>query len=162
MTDPKRATVIAGAHWEELLADVDAFASEYEDTGWETVAVHARSAAVLDERSRTDRYGLSVLAPEDEFERAEELVEGGVTFDTSAVYSRRVEDVVLLIVALEDHDREAAIVFPAYYECSDADAMLAEAMDAGTMYTYLTGNSGERVGFEHDEPSIFLPPEIDG
>ena len=159
MTDPKRVTVIAGAHWEELLADVDAFATEYADVGWETVAVHARSAAVLDGRSETDRYGLSVLAPEDEFERVEELVEGGVTFDTSAVYSRRVEDVVLLIVVLEDQEREVAVAFPAYYERSDADAMLAEAMDAGTMYTYVTGQSGQRVGFEHDEPSVFLPPE---
>ncbi len=158
MTKPDRATAVASANWEELLADVDAFATEYEDDGWETVAVHARSAAVLDGRSGTDRYGLSALAPEDEFERVEALVESGVTFDTSEVYSRRVGDVVLLIVAVEDHDRETAVVFPAYYERTDADAMLAEAMDAGTMYTYVALRTGERVGFEHDDPSIFLPP----
>ena len=67
--------------WGELLEDAETTAAEYDADGYETRLVHPGDVTPV----TGEPYGLDVLAPGDEFEALEALVERA-TFDTSHVY----------------------------------------------------------------------------
>lgn len=147
-TPPQAAT----ERWEELLGDADEIAREYADDGWETLVVHAG-----DVTPRTgDPYGLDVLAPGDEYEALEALVDD-VTFDTSHVYRMEEGGVRFLIVAVEATDDEVAVVVPAYLETATDGELESTATEAGVMYTHVRPLSDDaRVTFTHEDPDLFF------
>ena len=138
--------------WEELLADADATAADYRERDWETLVVSPGDVTPLSD----DPFGLDVLAPGDEFEALEALVES-VTFDTSHVYRTEEAGVRFLIVAVEASDDEVAVVVPAFLDVGRAADLEERAREAGVMYTHVRPLSDDaRVTFTHDDPGLFF------
>lgn len=145
------------AFWEEFMADAEATAAEYEDAGWETILIHTGDVTPLD----GDEFGLSVLAPGNEFDAVSEAVAAeGAAFDESEVFRAVRDDIVYLVVVAEDHDRELAVVVPAFYRRGEAAELLRQATEAGEMRTHVRPLSNDdRVTFLHDDPEPFLADE---
>lgn len=138
--------------WQELLDDSDATAAEYEADGWETLLIHTGEVTPV----TGDPFGLDVLAPGDDFDELESLVEG-TTFDTSHVYRAEEGGVRFLLIVVEATARETAVIVPAYLDLADADRLQERASDAGRMYTHVRPLSDDaRVTFSHEDPSLFF------
>lgn len=138
--------------WQELLADAEATAAEYRDAGWETLVVKPGDVTPLD----GDPFGLDVLAPGDEFEALEALVDD-VTFDTSHVYRAEEGGVRFVIVAVEAGEDEVAVVVPAYFDLGEASDLEERALEEGVMYTHVRPLSDDaRVTFTHGDPGLFF------
>lgn len=148
----------AAEYWDEMIADMEATAEEYEAEGWDTLQLHSGDVTTTVPDENDERFGLDVLVPDDEFAAVEELVADGVTFDSYEVFRALADGLVLFVVAMEDHDAEVAVLYPAYYDAQDAQGMLAAAQQAGEMRTYIRTLQRDQVEFTHDEPVNFAPP----
>jgi len=141
------------ARWRELLEDAETVAAEYAADGHETLVVRPGEVAPV----TGDPYGLDVVAPGEEFDRLEALVERA-TFDTSHVYRTEAESTRFLVVAVEGttDGGDVAVVVPAFL--ADGSTELAErATDEDVMYTHVRPPSDDsRVTFTHDDPSLFF------
>jgi hypothetical protein len=141
--------------WQELIDDAEAMAAEYNEQGCRTLVVHSGDVTPLTEVP----FGLDVLAPDDEFEALESLVDEA-TFDTSHVYRNEEGGARFLIVVVEgtDADGEAvAVVVPAFLDIAESDSLEERATDAGVMYTHVRPLSDDsRVTFTHEDPSLFF------
>lgn len=145
------------AVWEEVIADMEATAEEYREEGWTVVEVHPGDVTAL-AGTEGNRWGLDVLAPDDEFEAVEELVDAGHEFDRSEVFRATVEDVVFLVIATLDEASEHAIVFPAYYDFADAGEMVERAESAGELVTHIRPlDQRTVVSFSHGDVDRFVP-----
>jgi hypothetical protein len=154
---PVQANRLA-AVWDDVVADMEATAEQYREDGWAVVEVHAGHVTPLDGSGR-DRWGLDVLAPDNEFAEVERLVlEEGHEFDSCEVFRARDGNLVLLVVAMLAEDAEKAVVFPAYYDEQGAADMLERAREAGQMRTHVRPLSEDPiVTFTQGDPSLFLP-----
>ena len=142
--------------WQELLADADATAAEYREAGWETLVVTPGDVTPLD----GDPFGLDVLAPGDEVEALEALVDD-VTFDTSHVYRAEEGGVRFVIVAVEAGGDEVAVVVPAFFDLGAATGLEERAREEGVMYTHVRPLSDDaRVTFTHDDPGLFFDDDV--
>jgi len=148
--------------WDDIIADMEATADEYEEAGWETLQLHPGDVTTLSPDDDSDMFGLDVLVPNNEFDAVEAHLEDDVSFDAYEAYRATGEGLVLLVVAMEDHDAEVAVLYPTYYDPSNAQAMLTAAERAGEMRTYLRTLTNERIEFTHDEPANFGPPTAAG
>ena len=142
-----------GERWQALLEDAETTAAEYAADGYETLVVHPGDVAPV----TGEPYGLDVVAPGEEFESLEALVERA-TFDTSHVYRAEAGSTRFLVVVVEGTTDEGgvAVVVPAFL--ADEPPELAErATDEGVMYTHVRPPSDDsRVTFTHDDPSLFF------
>ncbi|WP_276280381.1 DUF7529 family protein [Halorussus caseinilyticus] len=152
----------AAEFWDDILADMEATAEEYETDGWDTLQLHPGDVTALVPDEHDDRFGLDVLAPDDEFEELQGLLEGDASFDAYEVFRAMADGLVLFVVAMEDRDREIAVLYPAYYDAQNAQAMLTAAESAGEMRTYVRTLTEEQIEFTHDEPENFGPPSSEG
>jgi hypothetical protein len=148
--------------WDDVLEDMEATAEEYRETGWDVLEIHPGDVASPD-GEQGGRWGLDVLVPDDEFEELDHLMEvEEFAFDESEVYRATGQGLVLLVVAILDHDTEVAVLFPAYYDVNQGREMLDRAMAAGEMRTHLRPLDLENVvTFTHDDPALFAPPAGD-
>lgn len=138
--------------WEELLADATATAEELREDGWDVLVLHPGDVTPLFE----DRFGLDVLAPSDEFDELEALVEDH-DFDLTSVYTAEDGDARFYIVVAQASETERAVVIPAFLAMSEQPPLQQRADDAGVMYTHVRPLSGDvAVTFRHDEPSLFF------
>ena len=141
------------ARWRELLEDAETVAARYAEGGHETLVVHPGDVAPV----TGEPYGLDVVAPGEEFESLEALVERA-TFDTSHVYHAEEESTRFLVVVVEGttDDGDVAVVVPAFL--ADGPTELArQATDEGVMYTHVRPPSDDsRVTFAHDNPALFF------
>ncbi|WP_227352842.1 DUF7529 family protein [Haladaptatus salinisoli] len=144
--------------WEDVLADMEATAAEYEESGWNVLQLHPGDVTPL-WTERDDEFGLDVLVPDDEFEALETLLDDGVAFDAFEAYRALGDGLVFLVVVMEDRDAETAVCYPAYYDAQGGQKMLADAADAGEMRTHIRVLSDDRIRFTHDDPNVFRPPE---
>ncbi|ESP87537.1 DUF7529 family protein [Candidatus Halobonum tyrrellensis] len=163
---------MAGSHplvgveefWEEVTDETEATAAEYRDAGWEVVTLHPGDVTALPTASadaESDRVGLDVLVPNDEFDAVEDLV-ADATFDGYDAYRAEEADVVFLVVAMTAAEAGAAVVFPLYYARSEARTMLRRAAEAGEMRTYVRPlDDDRRVVFTHRDPENLLPEGFD-
>jgi len=150
--DPQGPPPAVTERWEELLADADATAAEYREEGWETFAVRPGDVTPLS----GSPFGLDVLAPGDEFEALEALVED-VSFDTSHVYRADEGGVRFVVVAVEATADETVVVVPAFFDVDRAADLEERALEAGVMYTHVRPLSDDaRVTFTHDDPELFF------
>lgn len=144
--------------WDDLLADANARVEAYEDEGWDAVVLHPGDVTPLD-GAESERVGLSVLLPDDEYERVERTLAGSDALERYDVYRTRVSGHVALLVALETAD-DRALVCPVYYALEDdaVGGLFTAARSAGTLSVYLRTLGGESVTVTLDEPSLLAPP----
>lgn len=143
-------------HWEETVADMEATAEQYREEGWTVLEVHPGDVAALSP-GRTDRWGLDLLVPDDEFEELHRWVEAdGCRFDAFEVYRGEGGGVVYAVVAMQDIDAGRAVLFPVYYDPARASALLDAAVDEGEMRTHLRPLANDPVvTFTQTDPSLF-------
>ena len=146
----------AMAVWDQVIADMETTAAEYREDGWDVLTLEPGDVTV---RSGGERVGLDVLVPNDEFERLQSLLSGGVELDGCQVFRATNGSVVFLVVAMEDPDTETAVVYPAYYDATDPDAagLMRRARAEGELRSYLRILTGEYVEMTHGDPSLFVP-----
>jgi len=143
---------VVADRWEELLDDARATAAEYRDAGWEPLLVHTGDVTPLAD----DRFGLDVLAPDDEYDALEAFVDG-VTFDTTRVFRATEKGVRFLLVVVEAGSVERAVLVPAYLAHADVTPLRERAAQEGVVHTHVRPLSGgTRVTFTHDDPSLFF------
>jgi hypothetical protein len=152
----------AAEYWDDIMADMEATAAEYEAEGWDTVQLHPGDVTALVPGEDDQRFGIDVLVPDDEFAEVEALLESGVTFDAYEAFRAMADALVLFVVAMEDREQEVAVLYPAYYDAKNAQAMLKAAQDAGEMRSYVRTLSQEQIEFTHEEPANFAPPVEEG
>lgn len=161
------ATDVPGTHlraaefWDDVVADMEATAAEYEAAGWETLQLHPGDVTTRVPDGDADPFGLDVLVPNDEFDAVEDLLAGDVAFDSYEAFVALSDGLVLLVVAMEDEDAEVAVLYPAYYDVQNSQEMLAAARDAGEMRTYVRTLTNDRIEFTHADPETFAPPTGD-
>jgi hypothetical protein len=153
--NPQSPPPIVADRWQELMDDAEATAAEYNEDGYRTLLIHTGDVTPL-----TDvPFGLDVLAPGDEFEALESLVEEA-TFDTSHVYRNEEAGARFLIVVVEGTDaagEDVAVVVPTYLDIASSEPLEERATDAGVMYTHVRPLSDDsRVTFTHEEPGLFF------
>lgn len=149
--------------WEDVMDDMEATAEEYREAGWETYELHPGDVTALpaSQATETDRTGLDVLVPGDEFEQVEQFVEEG-SFDSYEAYRAQQGGVVFLVVAMKDETAGRAVIFPLYYRVDHAREMLARVAERDQMQTWIRPLSDEtRVVFTQDSPEGMLPAEDD-
>lgn len=144
--------------WDQLEEDARATAAEYEERGWESLQLHTADVTPLD-REYGDHVGLSVLVPDDEFEELSGRLSPGDV--ESEVYRTNVLGYVALLVVLEDHSRELAVVFPAYYaEDDDSATRLFEgARERGELDVFLRNLARERITVTLSDPDLLALSE---
>jgi len=143
----------ATERWEDLLADAEATAAEYEADGWETIAVTPGDVTVLTGR---DRFGFDVLAPGDEYETLREAIDGA-TVDTTHVYGAEEGDARFYVVVAEATDAELAVVVPTFAHVGVLGTLERLATAAGAMYVYVRPLSDEsRVTVVVEDPAPFF------
>lgn len=153
--------------WEQVMEDMDLTAERYRDAGRTVVELHPGDVTVLTGEPRTAaeqqgtvdlesrRLGFDVVVPGDEFERLQSAL-ADRTVDGYEVWRGTGQGMVFLLVALESGD-DLAVVFPAYYDLQDRDALEGIARDHG-LETHLRPLSADAVlSVEHDDPDPFFP-----
>lgn len=148
----------AAEFWDDIVADMEATAEEYEADGWETLQIHPGDVTTLVPDENDPRFGLDVLTPDDEFAEVQQLLAGDVSFDSYEVFRAMADGLLLFVVAMEDADAEVAVLYPAYYDVQNSQAMLKAAENAGEMRTYLRTLTHDQIEFTHEEPANFGPP----
>ena len=161
---------MAGSHpltgvqdrWEAVVEDMEATAAEYRENGWTALELHPGDVTALPTASagaKSDRTGLDVLLPGDEFRELEDLVEG-VTFDEYDAYRGEEGDVVFLVVAMKAPEEGLVVVFPLYYALREAGEMLERVEERGELRTYLRPlDDSRRVVFSQFDPANLLPAD---
>ncbi|WP_049971879.1 DUF7529 family protein [Haladaptatus cibarius] len=144
--------------WEDVLADMEATAEDYEQSGWDVVQLHPGDVTPRWTEDH-DEFGLDVLVPNDEFDAVSDLLDSGVEFDAFEAFRATGDSLVFVVVVMEDHDTETAVCYPTYYDVRGAEQMLQDAMNAGVMYSFIRTLTEDRVRFTHDDPAVFQPPE---
>lgn len=145
--------------WDDVVEDMEVTAEEYHEQGWDTLELHPGDVAALTPDEDTNRYGLDLVVPGDEFEQVQQLLESeGATFESYQVFKATRSGIVFLVVAMEDADREQALLYPAYYEPEDANELLQTAMDEEKLYVHIRKLSEDAIiTFTHEDPQGFLP-----
>jgi hypothetical protein len=147
----------AAEYWDDIVSDMEATAEEYEADGWDTLQLHPGDVTAMVPTEDDNRFGIDVLVPDDEFDDLETLLEGDVSFDAYEAFRATADGLVLFVVAMEDREREVAVLYPAYYDAKNAQGMLTAAENAGEMRTYVRTLTNDRIEFTHDEPQNFGP-----
>ena len=141
--------------WRELLDDAETTAEGYRADGYRTLVVHPGDVTPL---SGTP-FGLDVVAPPDEYEALEALVDDAA-FEASHVYRTEADDVRLFIVVEGVTGSDAgdtAVVVPAFLPADASDGLAARAREEGVMCTHVRPPAEDaRVTFTHDDPELFL------
>ena len=148
-------------NWDRVVADVEATAAEYEEAGWDTLAVHPGDVAVLaGDEGRGP--GLDIVVPDPEFEDLVAVFADGSDVDETTVFRASEGPVVYLVIALE-HAGGTAVLVPAYYRTGDPAVEPAfRRADAGAEFElHLRTLTGDAVVVGHDDHDLFAPPAED-
>lgn len=149
-------------HWEKVIEDMEATASEYERDGWETLLLHPGDVAVLNGADGAGP-GLDVVVPDPEFRDLVAAIDGDVEVEAVDVYRASVASTTFLVIVLE-YTGELAVFVPVYYRTAGPkiETALRRAHDDGEFVTRLRRLAGESVIISHEDPSLFAPdPEDD-
>lgn len=158
MTDAERTP------WEATLEDMESMAAELDANGWETLSIVAGdTAAVAPDAGPEgdDRFGLVHVVQGDDADRLEGLLEGdGHAFASSEAYVAVVDGTEYVVTVVRDPDRRTAVLIAGAFEYRRADDCFEAARREGAIYTHLQRLDGTHVAaFEHDDPTLFEPPE---
>lgn len=140
------------SYWKALLAEADELGAEYEDDGWEVLVIHPGDVTPID----GEDFGLDVLAPGDEFEAVEELLEQA-TFDTSHVYHKSTDSLGLFVTVFEATGTETVVVVPIYATEREMQPLVTPATQEGEMRVHVRPLSDDqRVTFTVADQSLFF------
>ncbi|SDK08788.1 hypothetical protein SAMN05216226_11740 [Halovenus aranensis] len=144
-------------YWQDLLDDTAATANEYEENGWDTLALTPGDVTPRYDSEKPD--GLSVLVPDSEYDHLADLTEQK-TFDSVEVYKNTGGPMVFLLVVEKDVAAETAVLIPAYYNAG-AHAEFVETIESlGEMPIHVRALGGdEALRFVHDSVPLFTPDE---
>lgn len=144
-------------HWDEVVEDMAYTAGEYRKEGYQVLEVHPDDVAAL-APGDGERWGLDLLVPDDEFETVHEWVdEEGGGFGGFDVYRAEGGGVVYAVVGMRDETTRRVVIFPTYYDPSEAGELLEVAREVGEMRTHLRPRSEDAaVTFVQSEPSLFV------
>lgn len=147
-------------HWERLVDDMAATAEDYREGGWTVLEVHPGDIAAIGP-GRTDRWGLELLVPDDEFRELERWTGGAAHgFDSCEVLRGAAGGLEYLVIAVLDDETQRVLLFPAYYDTSLAAEMLEAAHSAGELPTHLRPLTGEPVvTITIDDLDLVLPED---
>jgi hypothetical protein len=150
-------------HWDAVVEDMEATVEEYRENGWDVIDVFPGDVApVSGTHATVDRYGLDLVVPGETAKELTELVEApDASFDACSVFRAVQTGIVFLVIAVEDTERDIAVIAPAYYDSDDetAQEMMERALREGEMHTHFRDLAEENVAtFTHDDPSLFFPP----
>ncbi|MFP9060532.1 hypothetical protein ACLI4R_08360 [Natrialbaceae archaeon A-chndr2] len=145
-------------YWEPLLEDIDATVAEYEENGYDGTALHPGPVTVLGPGAYEGSAGLSVLLPKSAYETLEGLVEDADP-DGIDVYASVADQLVLLGLFIRFEAAGRVLGLPAYYDRSNADAMLEWADEHGNLDLHLRTLGGERLVLSCVEPDRFVPTD---
>jgi hypothetical protein len=151
-------------HWEQVIDDMAATASQYRDRGRETIELHPGEVTVLTGEPRTmaeqsgeydpeiRQLGFDVVVPGDEFQR---VVDGlrHRTVNRSEVFRATGDGMVFLLVALECSD-DFVVLMPLYYDQTDRADLLQVTADH-ELYSHvrpLTDDEVVTITHEDTEP----------
>lgn len=140
--------------WQKLFEDAEVMAAEYAEEGVDPFVVHPGDVTPI----TGDPYGLDVLAPGDEFEKLEALVEEA-SFDTTHVYYADEGGTRFFVIVVEGeaNGEDVAVLVPAFLAIDRTPRLARQATDEGIMYTHVRPLSDDsRVTFSHDDPELFF------
>jgi hypothetical protein len=150
--------ISAMAWWDRLLEDAADQRAAYEDDGWEAFVLHTADVTPLD-GTADDRVGLSVLVPDDEFDRL-----AGVLSETTVqrydAFRTTVTGYVAFVLAIETAD-DTAVLCPGYYVVDDdsAEALFEQALADEVLTMYVRRLDGTSVEVELADPELLEPPK---
>jgi hypothetical protein len=136
-------------HWDSVVTDMSATAEEYQNNDWATLEL-SPGGVMID----TELPGFDVLVPDNEFNQATTLLEGGV--DSYQVYLGVGNGVVFAVLALEDSTAQHAVLAPLYYLHGTLDELRAHIADNGLSTRLRTLDKTEFV-VNHEDASLFFP-----
>ena len=148
----RRSNVAAMSVWDQVIADMEATASDLESSGWTTLETHPGDVTVAQNRAEP---GLDAVLPGNEFRSLEELLESGVRFSEYEVFRAEGDTFEYALLVAEDPQRETAILLPLFYEVEDLIEVLQERPEI--LPVYLRRLDGETVSLELTEPELLLP-----
>jgi hypothetical protein len=146
-------------HWEEVIESIQTLSDEYEEAGWRTLVLHPGDVSTTTNTANDRKAGFRLVVPESELDALGELVgEGEESYDQFEVHGAPADDLLLFVVVVKSAKREAAILFPVYYE-PDMDREFVEAAnEQETIHTDITNlGQSQQYSFSHDKPELFLP-----
>lgn len=152
------AAIIAKSYWEMLQEDVLATVDEYEEAGYDAAELHPGMTAVVGSEYDDDHSGLHILVLEGELRDVESLV-NSPGFEGADVYATKKGNIVLLGVFLKSEEPKRALGFPTYYLPKQAENMLEEATERGSIDIVLATQFGDSLQIECENPSLFIPEE---
>ncbi|MDS0293880.1 DUF7529 family protein [Halogeometricum luteum] len=136
----------ARAFWDAVVDEMEATAAAYRDVGWAVTELHpgeVRPVPAYVDTGGTDRAGLDILVPAEEFEAAERLVEAG-DFDAHDVSRTEEGETVFAVVMLKNGSDAEAVAVPVYYPRGAAAPMLERVEARGEMRLYVRPPSADR------------------
>jgi hypothetical protein len=159
MTDSGGLPESASAAWWRLIDEAEELAEDYREWGRDVLVVHPGDVTAV---RKSGRFGLSVLAPDSEYDRIRSLAERH-RFERSHVY-RRVEDgLCFLLCVFEGSGDEAVVFVPAYASETDLDMLYPLAQEAGEMPVLVRPLEYEEcVTLTVADPDLFFLPGSDG
>ncbi len=159
-SDPDEAAIIARSYWETLQGDVLATVEEYADAGYDASELHPGMTSVLGSEYGDDHCGLGVLVLEDELQDVDSLI-NSPGFEGADVYATKQGNIVLLAVFFKSEDPRRVLGFPTYYLPKQAEEMLQEATENGSIDIVLRTQFGDTLAIDCEDPSLFIPEELD-
>jgi len=138
-----------GDHWDDLLEDARATATEYRERGWDVLLLHTADATVVDGR-------LDVLVPDNEYEEVAALAQR-LSFDNSRAFSTERGGVRFVLVVVEASEAAQAVAVPAYIPVADDPQLAERGQETGELSTQVRAlSSGTHVSFTHEDPALLL------
>jgi len=151
MTEGHGVPTAVQNRWEDLIADTETTAEEYESAGYDAVAIHPGDVVAL-----VDDLVIEVLAPGDEYRELSDLATN-LSVDEFDLYGAEEGGVKFAIVAALDHDAEVVVCVPLYLKLQDADDLDLAASDAGHVHVHVRPLSDDsRVEFTLEDPDLLL------
>ncbi|WP_267641804.1 DUF7529 family protein [Haloarchaeobius amylolyticus] len=142
--------------WEHVVADMEATAEEYRESGWEALECHPGDIATITEGE--GHTGLDVVLPDDEFDRVESAYDADGDFDEVEVFRAVEEGIVFAVAALKNATSQTAILVPTYYDSDTSRDFIQMVKEEGELRLHLRPLDQRRVlTFTQHDSAPFLP-----
>lgn len=137
--------------WQDLMNDTDVTAEEYDEDGYETLAIHTGDVVPL-----PDRLIIDVLAPGDEFDSLTSMAED-ISADEFDIFTATQDEVKFALVVATDEQEDLAVCIPLFIHMDVVDAMRSRVHDAGQVNIHVRPLTDEtHVVFTLEEPELLF------
>lgn len=144
---------------EAAAEEMDAIAERYEDDGWETYRCHPGGVELLEGDGDDEYVGIDVIIADNELDESVEFLDGG-SFERYQVFRDAIMGVLLFVVAVEDPENEAVLLFAGYLDLDDVDRLIEGEVAGGSFPLYLRNVRGEHVEFGPVDVRFFYPADV--